>query len=147
MPDIDLDFADTRRDEVIEYVSDKYGKNNVAQIITFGTMASRVAVRDVGRVLDISYGFCDQIAKLIPNFYSLQKALKEVNEIRNLYNTDQQAKKLIDTALQLEGVVRHASTHACGVVLTKEPLTKLVPLQHSTGDETSVVTQYENARH
>lgn len=143
MPDIDLDFADTRRDEVIEYVSDKYGKNNVAQIITFGTMASRVAVRDVGRVLDISYGFCDQIAKLIPNFYSLQKALKEVNEIRNLYNTDQQAKKLIDTALQLEGVVRHASTHACGVVLTKEPLTKLVPLQHSTGDETSVVTQYE----
>ena len=143
MPDIDLDFADTRRDEVLEYVSDKYGKNNVAQIITFGTMASRVAVRDVGRVLDFQYGFCDRIAKLIPNFYSLDKALNEVEEIKTLYNTDQQAKKLIDIAQQLEGVVRHASTHACGVVLTKEPLTKLVPLQHSTSDEHSVVTQYE----
>ena len=143
MPDIDLDFADTRRDEVLGYVSEKYGKENVAQIITFGTMASRAAIRDVGRVLDYPYGFCDQIAKLIPMFYSLSKALKQVDELKALYETDERAKRIIDMAMQLEGVVRHASTHACGVVLTKEPLTQLVPLQHSTQDETSVITQYE----
>ena len=143
MPDIDLDFADVRRDEVLRYVSDKYGEDKVAQIITFGTMAARIAIRDVGRALDYPYSYCDRIAKLIPMFYSLDKAITEVEELKKLYKADNEAKRLLDTARRLEGVVRHASTHACGVVITKEPLTDSVPLQHSSSDENSVVTQYE----
>lgn len=143
MPDIDLDFADSRRDEVLRYVSNKYGEDKVAQIITFGTMAARIAIRDVGRALDYPYAYCDRMAKLIPMFYDLQRALDEVDELKKLYKADNEAKRLIDTARRLEGVVRHASTHACGVVITKDPLTKSVPLQHSTSDEESVVTQYE----
>lgn len=143
MPDIDLDFADTRRDEVLKYVSDKYGKENVAQIITFGTMAARAAVRDVGRALDHPYEFCDRISKMIPFMSSLDNALENVDELKTIYTSDEQAKELIDNARRLEGVTRHASTHACGVVITEEPLAELVPLQHATRDTETIITQYE----
>ncbi|PJE64411.1 MAG: DNA polymerase III subunit alpha [Candidatus Ryanbacteria bacterium CG10_big_fil_rev_8_21_14_0_10_43_42] len=147
-PDIDLDFADTRRDEVIEYVSRKYGRDHVAQIITFGTMAARAAIRDTGRAMGLPYGFCDRIAKLIPFGYGLEKALAEVAELEELYKKDPQTKELLDAAKKLEGVVRHASTHACGVVITKDSLTDVMPLQYATsggGEESakSLVTQYE----
>jgi len=142
MPDIDLDFADARRDEVIQYVENKYGKNHVAQIITFGTMAARAAVRDVGRVLDLPYTYCDKVAKLIPMFSSIDQALKVNPEFKDIYTNDQDGQKLIEAAKKLEGVARHASTHACGVVITKEPLTHYVPLQYSTQGENIVVSQY-----
>jgi len=143
MPDIDLDFADNRRDEVIEYVAQKYGRNHVAQIITFGTMAARAAIRDVGRALDYSYNFCDQIAKMIPFGSSLEKAVNESQELHQTYETDENAKRLIDMAMKLEGVARHASTHACGVVITKEPLEHSVPCQYPTQNDETIVTQYE----
>ena len=143
MPDIDLDFADTRRDEVINYVRKKYGEDHVAQIITFGTMAARAAVRDTGRAMNYSYSLCDQVAKTIPFGLSLEKALHESVELHQMYDSDEQVKKLIDTALKLEGVARHASTHACGVVITKEPLNQTVPLQHPTQNDEAIVTQYE----
>lgn len=143
MPDIDLDFADNRRDEVIEYVSEKYGKDHVSQIITFGTMAARAAVRDVGRVLNISYNYCDQIAKMIPLLSDLETALKTNPELKNVYDSDPLAKKLINTAKRLEGVARHASTHACGVVITQEPLAEYIPLQFdSRSDGKNVVSQF-----
>jgi DNA polymerase-3 subunit alpha len=143
MPDIDLDFADDRRDEIISYVRGKYGSEHVAQIITFGTMAARAAVRDAGRALGFPYTFCDRIAKAIPLFTNFEEALSS-GELKELYDGDPQAKRLIDTARRLEGVCRHASTHAAGVVITDEPLTEYVPLQLSTtGDnETDAVTQY-----
>ncbi|MDO8435925.1 MAG: DNA polymerase III subunit alpha [bacterium] len=143
LPDIDLDFADRRRDEVINYVAEKYGRDRVAQIITFGTMASRAVVRDVGRALKYSYSFCDQIAKLIPFGLTLDQAIKGVSEFRQLYESDQQARTLIDFAKKLEGVARHASTHACGVVISDTALDEIVPLQHPTQDEKTIVTQYE----
>lgn len=142
MPDIDLDFADTRRDEVIEYVAQKYGHDKVAQIITFGTMAARVVVRDVGRVLGATYSLCDQIAKLIPMFTSLDDALATVPELKTIYNDDDMAKAIIDAARKLEGGVRHTSTHACGVVITKDPLTEYLGLQYSSSDDSTIVTQY-----
>ncbi|NQU77095.1 DNA polymerase III subunit alpha [Candidatus Falkowbacteria bacterium] len=143
MPDIDLDFADVRRDEVIEYVSQKYGKDHVSQIITFGTMAARAAIRDVGRVFDMSYSYCDQIAKMIPMFTGLFDALEANSELKDMYEKDPEAKKLIDTAMKLEGVARHASTHACGVVITKEASNNYIPLQYdSKADEKAVVSQY-----
>ncbi|PIU14098.1 DNA polymerase III subunit alpha [bacterium (Candidatus Gribaldobacteria) CG08_land_8_20_14_0_20_39_15] len=143
LPDIDLDFTDRRRDEVIQYVAQKYGRDKVAQIITFGTMASRAAVRDVGRALKYSYSYCDQIAKMIPFGFSLDKTLATVEEFRQAYLQDSQAKKLVDFARKLEGVARHASTHACGVVISKTPLDNIVPLQHPTQDDQAIVTQYE----
>lgn len=144
MPDIDLDFADDRRDEVITYVREKYGHDHVAQIITFGTMAARAAIRDAGRALGFPYAFCDHIAKTIPPMTTFDEALKESAELRDLYNGDPQAKRLIDTAKKLEGVCRHASTHAAGVVITPEPITEYVPLQLSSTDDggTDTVTQY-----
>jgi len=142
MPDIDLDFADSRRDEVLEYVSQKYGHDHVAQIITFGTMAARVVVRDVGRVLGASYALCDKIAKMIPMFYSLDQALDEVPELKTLYQEDDLAQTIIDVAHKLEGGVRHTSVHACGVVITKDPLTEYLPLQHSATDDHAIITQY-----
>ena len=145
MPDIDLDFADNRRDEVIEYVSEKYGKKHVAQIITFGTMAARAAVRDAGRALGFPYSFCDKVAKAIPMFTNFEQALKQSAELKEMYSEDPQVKRLIDTAKKLEGVCRHSSKHAAGVVITEEPLTDHVPLQlSSTGDDKNavVVTQY-----
>lgn len=141
MPDIDLDFADIRRDEVIRYVEEKYGKDHVAQIITFGTMAARAAIRDVGRVLDYPYEYCDKLAKMIPMFSKIDEALKSVPELREIYNEDA-AKKILDFARKLEGVARHASTHACGVVITKEPLNEHVPLQFASSSDRSIVSQY-----
>jgi len=143
LPDIDLDFTDRRRDEVIDYVRKKYGRNKVAQIITFGTMAARAVVRDVGRALGYPYSFCDQIAKTIPFGLSLDETLAKIPEFRQLYETEERARKLIEFARKLEGVARHASTHACGVVISAEPLDKIVPLQHPTQDDTNIVTQYE----
>ncbi|MCH8986714.1 DNA polymerase III subunit alpha [Patescibacteria group bacterium] len=143
MPDIDIDFADTRRDEVIQYVADKYGRDHVAQIITFGTMASRAVIRDVGRALNYEYGYCDRVAKMIPFGFSLADTLLKVDEFREFYETDEKAKRLIDLARKLEGVARHASTHACGVVIGAEPLDNIVPLQYPTQNDSHVVTQYE----
>lgn len=143
MPDIDLDFADRRRDEVIRYVADKYGHNKVAQIITFGTMAARAVIRDVGRALDYPYSYCDAMAKMIPFGMNLDETLEKIIEFRQLYNTDEKAKILIDIAKKLEGVARHASTHACGVVISKDPLDELVPLQHPAQNEEIIVSQYE----
>ncbi|MBI2054519.1 MAG: DNA polymerase III subunit alpha [Candidatus Sungbacteria bacterium] len=155
MPDIDLDFADTGRDKVIEYVQKKYGADRVAQIITFGTMAARAAIRDTGRALGMPYAFCDQLAKLIP-FNPTQgmkegwliQCLGEVQELKTLYANDPEAKRLIDAALKLEGVARHASIHASGVVIAPEPLENFVPLQYATrsqgqSQEEVLVTQYD----
>jgi len=143
MPDIDLDFSDRRRDEIINYVAQKYGRERVAQIITFGTMAARAVIRDVGRAMNLSYSFCDKVAKTIPFGFSLDETLEKVSEFRQLYDTDKDAKKLIDFSKKLEGVARHASTHACGVVISSEPLDNLVPLQNPTQNDKTVVTQYE----
>ncbi|MBU2540093.1 DNA polymerase III subunit alpha [Patescibacteria group bacterium] len=143
MPDIDLDFTDRRRNEVINYIGQKYGKDHVAQIITFGTMAARAVIRDVGRALAIPYSYCDRIAKMIPFGMSLKEALDGVSEFKELYESDAEAKRLIDLAKNLEGVARHASTHACGVVISEKPLTDYVPLQHPTQDDETIVTQYE----
>ena len=143
MPDIDIDFTDVRRNEVLGYVKQKYGENNIAQIITFGTMAARAAVRDVGRVLGIAYGFCDQLSKLIPPTMSLSEVIKKVPDVKNLYETNPDAKKIIDAASHLEGVARHASVHACGVVISKEPLTEIVPLQRAPQDPNIIITQFE----
>jgi len=142
MPDIDLDFADARRDEVIKYVEDKYGKDHVAQIITFGTMAARAAVRDVGRVLNLPYDYCDKLAKMIPMFTTLKKALETVGELKEIYRKEDSAKKVIDYAQRLEGVARHASTHACGVLITKDPLDQHVPVQYASSSDQSIVSQY-----
>lgn len=143
-PDIDLDFDDLKRDEVIRYAASKYGKDHVAQIITFGTMAARAAIRDTGRSLGFPYSFCDKIAKLIPLHMSLKESVERVTELKQIFDTDSEAKRLILTAQKLEGNVRHASTHACGVVITKEPLTEYAPLQKATNaDSDAVITQYE----
>jgi len=142
-PDIDLDFTDRRRNEVIEYVGQKYGRDKVSQIITFGTMASRAVIRDVGRALMYPYSYCDQLAKMIPLGMTLDQTLANVADFRKIYLEDQKAQKLIDFAKKLEGVARHASTHACGVVISKEPLDNIVPLQHPNQDDKTIVTQYE----
>ncbi len=144
-PDIDTDFDDARRGEVIEYVSQKYGRDHVAQIITFGTIKARAGIRDAGRVLGIPYTVCDKIAKMIPPFYDLTKSLAELPDLQQLYKTDPQARQLIDSAKKLEGVVRHASTHACGVVISDVPLVEICPTQFSTrGGDTAenITTQY-----
>jgi DNA polymerase-3 subunit alpha len=143
MPDIDLDFADNRRDEVLKYVSEKYGKDHVAQIITFGTMAARAAIRDTGRALGLPYTFCDKVAKAIPMFTKLPDALANVKELKDLYNSDSSAKNLIDNALKLEGVARHSSTHACGVVISKNTLNYYTPCQFPPQNTSGIVTQYE----
>ncbi len=141
-PDIDLDFADNRRDEVIQYISKKYGADHVAQIITFGTMASRGSIRDTGRALGITYSDVDKIAKLIPFGLTLKQSLETVSELKDLYNQDPQAKKLLDMAQKLEGVARHASTHAAGIVISKDALANYVPLQFSTRGTDEIITQY-----
>lgn len=142
MPDIDIDFADIRRDEVLRYVEEKYGHDHVAQIITFGTMAARAAIRDVGRVLGLPYTYCDKVAKLIPMFRTLDQAISEVPELKDIYDNDPEARRLLDGAKKLEGVARHASRHACGVVITKQPLTDHVPLQYAGPDDNSIISQY-----
>lgn len=143
MPDIDVDIADLRRDEVMGYLIEKYGISNVAHIITFGTMAARAAVRDVGRVLGAPYSFCDRISKLIPFNQDLKAALESVPELSDLYKNDDLAKKVIDGAKHLEGVARHASVHACGTVISKEPLTEYLPLQYAPQDPDTIITQLE----
>jgi DNA polymerase-3 subunit alpha len=142
MPDIDTDFADTGRDAVIRYVEGKYGKDHVSQIITFGTIAARASMRDVGRVLDIPYDYCDKLAKTIPMFTDLSEALENIQEFKDFYNKEADARKIIDYALRLEGVARHASTHACGVLITKDPLTEYVPIQYASTSDLTVVSQY-----
>jgi len=143
MPDIDMDFADRRRDEVIKYVAEKYGADHVAQIITFGTMAARAVIRDVGRALQYTYSYCDQMAKLVPLGMDLAETLEKVDEFKEKYDSDPMAKKLIDLGKKLEGVARHASTHACGVVISATPLTNSVPLQRPKDSEVGVITQFE----
>lgn len=142
MPDIDIDFSDERRDEVIGYVVEKYGKEHVAQIITFGTMAARAAVRDVGRVLNLPYNEVDKAAKLIPGQLgiSLARALESTPDLKALYDSNPKIKGLLDMAMKVEGMPRHASTHAAGVVISKGPLTDAVPLQE--GNESTALTQY-----
>jgi len=146
MPDIDLDFEDTRRDEVISYVSRKYGADHVAQIITFGTMGARAAIRDVGRALGLPYGDVDRIARLVPFSpgMTIDKALEMNEELRLLKARDASVSNVLDTAKRVEGLSRHASTHAAGVVIASEPLTGHCPLQLlSRGDsEGLVMTQY-----
>jgi len=137
MPDIDLDFQDDRRDEVISYVAQKYGQDHVAQIITFGTLGARAALRDVGRALAMPHSQVDQVARMVPMGPSmtLRRALDENPEFRQAYQDDQFVRKLVDTAMKVEGVSRHASTHAAGVVISKEPLVNHVPLQQVTKSE------------
>jgi DNA polymerase III subunit alpha len=146
MPDIDMDFQDDRRDEVINYVSQKYGQDHVAQIITFGTLGARAAIRDVGRALGMPYGDVDRVARLIPNVVgmTLAKALDENNELKTIYQDDEIVRNLVNSARRVEGISRHASTHAAGVVISKEPLTNHVPLQRGAkmdGQE-AVMTQF-----
>ncbi len=150
MPDIDLDFQDDRRDEMMRYTAQKYGEDHVAQIITFGTMKARAAIRDVGRVLDIPPSEVDKIAKLVPNIpgkpVTLQEALQEVPELRQRYENEEYVRELIDTAMKMEGVVRNVGTHAAGVIISDKPITEYVPLHRPTSnDETPIkaVTQYE----
>ena len=143
MPDIDVDITDARRDEVFRYIEQKYGEESVAHIITFGTMAARAAIRDVGRAMGLSYGFCDQIAKLIPFGMDLKASLENVAELTDFYKNNEDAKKLLDAAKKLEGVARHASVHACGTVIAHEPLTNYLPLQKAPQDENVTVTQFE----
>lgn len=142
MPDIDIDFSDERRDEVIDYVVDKYGAGHVAQIITFGTMAAKGAVRDVGRVMNLPYGEVDKAAKMIPNRLgiTLSTALTLNPDLKELCVRQPSTGRLIEMAMKVEGMPRHASTHAAGVVITREPLTRYVPLQEGT--ERTALTQY-----
>jgi DNA polymerase-3 subunit alpha len=146
MPDIDLDFQDDRRDEIISYVSQKYGHDHVAQIITFGTLGARAAIRDVGRALGMPYSDVDRVARLVPFAPSmtLGRALSENSELGNIYSDDAIVRNLVDSAKRIEGIARHASTHAAGVVISKEPLTRYIPLQQvSKGNgDTAVMTQF-----
>jgi len=146
-PDIDLDFADTRREEVIQYVTEKYGKDKVAQIITFGTMEARGSVRDTGRALGMPYAGPDRISKMIPpgwqgHSMTIENALTQSPDLKRAYDTEQETKRLLDLAKKLEGVARHASVHAAGVVIADKPLTEYTPLQKETNGE-KIVTQYD----
>ena len=140
-PDIDVDFSDIRRDEVIEYLRKKYGQDKVAQIITFGRIAARAAIRDVGRALKLPYSLCDKIAKLIPMGVTLEEAL-EIPDLADLYNKNKEVRTLIDSAKKIEGVVRHVSVHASGVVVTPTKITDYMPLQYAP-QEKRVITQYD----
>ena len=146
LPDIDMDFADDRRDEVIAYVAHKYGYDHVAQIITFGTLGAKAAIRDVSRALGLSYGDGDRVARLVPTALNmtLDRAHVESGELAALYSEDETVKHLVDTARSLEGTARHASTHAAGVVISKEPLIDLVPLQRPSrgSDHALYMTQW-----
>ncbi len=143
MPDVDFDFADDRRDEMIRFAYERYGKDRVAQIITFGTLGAKAAIRDVGRALGISYAETDRVARLVPEVLhiTLNDALEQSQDMKEIYDTDAKVRRLLDTAKKLEGVSRHASTHAAGVVISRDPLIDHVPLQRpSKGDEDSIPT-------
>ena len=146
MPDIDMDFQDDRRDEVIAYVTRRYSQDHVAQIITFGTLGARAAIRDVGRALGMAYGDVDRVARLVPFALnmSLTRALEENEELRTIYNQDATVRNLVDTARKVEGLTRHASTHAAGMVISREPLTRYVPLQLASkgNGQESAMTQF-----
>ena len=146
MPDIDMDFQDDRRDEVINYVSQKYGQDHVAQIITFGTLGARAAIRDVGRALGMPYGEVDRVARLVPGTpgMTLARAMDENQELRTISQDDDIVRNLVNSARRVEGISRHASTHAAGVVISREPLTNYVPLQRSakTDNQETVMTQF-----
>ncbi len=147
MPDIDMDFDDVKRKDVIEYVSNTYGRDHVAGIITFGTMAARAAVRDVGRVLGMTFQEVDRVAKVIPppvqgKHIPLATSIKEAPELRALYETEPQMKQLLDLAIKLEGTARHASQHACGIVIAPKPLSQCAPLQKAQGGDVDQVIQY-----
>jgi DNA polymerase-3 subunit alpha len=143
MPDIDIDFCMRRRGELIEYVTQKYGRENVAQIITFGTMAAKAAIKDVGRAMDIPYGEVDRLAKMVPATLgiTLEEALKDAPQLNAAVNGDEKLKDLMNVALRLEGLSRHASTHAAGVVISPQPLTEIVPVYKTNRDE--ITTQYD----
>jgi DNA polymerase-3 subunit alpha len=147
MPDVDIDFAEDRRDEIIRYAAGKYGEDRVAQIITFGTLGAKASIRDVGRALGMSYADVDRVARLVPimpasfGTMTIEKAFEEGPDFKQLYEADPQIAKLIDTAQELEGVARHASTHAAGVVIAPEPLVNFLPLQRpSSGDPNALPT-------
>jgi DNA polymerase III subunit alpha len=146
MPDVDFDFADDRRDEMIRFAYERYGTDRVAQIITFGTLGAKAALRDVGRALGLTYADTDKVARLVPNalHITLADAIEQSQEMRDAIDADPKVKRLVQTAQQLEGVSRHASTHAAGVVISRDPLIDHVPLQRpSRGDESSVpMTQF-----
>lgn len=143
MPDFDVDFCYERRQEVIDYVCNKYGRDHVSQIITFGTMAARMVIRDVGRVLDIPYQEADKLAKMIPNelHITIPKALEQNPELKREYELNAETKQVLDIAMALEGMPRQASTHACGIVITKDPVVSYVPLYVNTKDG-SITTQF-----
>lgn len=146
MPDIDLDFADTRRDEVLDYARRLYGADHVAQIITFGTMAARAAVRDAGRAMGVPLPLCDQIAKLIPGGpkgLDIATARRSIPDLQALERAEPDATRLLDVAEHLEGVVRHASVHACGTVISDRPLTDVVPVQLAPQNKDVVITQLD----
>ena len=143
MPDIDIDFCMNRRGEVITYVTQKYGRENVAQIITFGTMAAKAAIKDVGRAMDIPYADVDRIAKMVPTtlYIKLEQAIKDSPALQQAYESEPQVRQLLDTARKLEGLVRNSGVHAAGVVISPRPLTELVPLHKTKNDE--IVTAYD----
>lgn len=143
LPDIDIDFEDRRRSEVINYVAHRYGHDHVAQIATFGTLAARNVVRDVGRVMGLSYSEVDAIAKMIPMHASLKEALTTIPELGHLVESNPSLKTLFELAQKLEGNVRHASTHAAGVVISRQPLTEYLPVMRATRNETEIMTQVD----
>jgi len=147
MPDIDMDFEDVRRGEVIDYVRHKYGDDHVAGIITFGTIMARAAVRDVGRVLGAQYNHVDAIAKAVPapiqgRHVPLERSVKEAPELKEIYDRDPEAKQILDSAMKLEGTIRHASQHACAIVISDSPLSEYAPVQQAQGGDVHQVTQY-----
>ncbi|HMQ31202.1 MAG TPA: DNA polymerase III subunit alpha [Chloroflexaceae bacterium] len=146
MPDIDTDFADSRRGEILDYIAGKYGRENVAQIITYGTLGAKAALRDMGRVMDIPLGEVDRVAKLIPALpvgTTIAQALERVPELKQVYESQPHLQELIDNAKKVEGRMRSVGTHACGVVVSRTPLEEIVPLQRTTKDESAVMAAYE----
>ena len=146
MPDIDTDFADSRRQEVLDYLTHKYGRENVAQIITYGTLGAKAALRDMGRVLDLPLSEVDRVARLIPSLpvgITIAQAMERVPELKQIYETQPELRRLIDAAQRVEGRMRSVGTHACGVVVSRTPLEEIVPLQRTTKDENALMAAYE----
>ena len=143
MPDIDIDFADDTRENTVKYVRQKYGEDHVAQIITFGVMKAKMAIRDCGRAMGYTYQDVDRIAKFIPLGMNIEQSLIESKDLKKAYESEPETKKLIDMSKKLEGVVRHASTHAAGIVISRNSLTDYLPLQKSTRGEEEIITQYD----
>lgn len=146
MPDIDTDFADSRRGEILDYIAGKYGRENVAQIITYGTLGAKAALRDMGRVLGVELSEVDRVAKLIPSLpvgTTIAQALERVPELKQIYETQPHLAEVIDWAQKVEGRMRNVGTHACGVVVSRSPLEEMVPLQRTTKDESAVMASFE----